>query len=143
MIALQEENIRGLEGYKGTIAPSTLDFVYAETVRGYKHRSPAENPVHIDTWEEPGKPDKLVSTSQITGRWTGSIEACLAELDYMSYKIPGFNVTLHQESGNPGPRGFHCVVGSDKGVLAQFHDSTFQLAILKCAIELALFHKYK
>lgn len=139
-----ETPIKGLENYKQyPVTPSTIDFIYAETVRGYKRRGPTLTGPSIETWEGPDGPEKLMSTSQISGKWTGSVEACLAELDYMSHKIPGFNVVLIQESAHPGPRGFHCTVNSGQKTMAHHKEGTLALAILKCAIELALHHGLK
>lgn len=144
MQTAEENPVRGLENYtKWPVTPATLDFIFADAVRGYIYRPPEEHDVHVDSWEDPTKPGKLMASSQISGHWTGSIETCLAELDYMAHKIPGYHVELLQDSSNPGPQSFHCYVGGTVGVLAKHAEPTFQLAILKCAIELALFHKLK
>ena len=144
MQSIQEVPIRGLENYtKWPILPSTLDFTYADVVRGYKYHPVGEHTVHVDPWEGAAGPDKLMSSSQLSGRWTGSIGACLAELDSMAYKIPGFVVTLVQDSARPHHLGYRCTVSSDAGTLAEREDATFPLAILKCAIEVAIHHKHQ
>lgn len=144
MITNTETPIRGLEGYtKWPVLPSTLDYIYAETVRGYKYHGPEAHDVHVDSWEGPAGPEKLMASSQIAGRWTNSIGACLAELDGMAHRVPGYEVTLTQLTAKPGPEDYLCVVRSTGVVLAKHSGPTFPIAILKCAIELALLHRLK
>jgi hypothetical protein len=107
---------------------STIDQEVAKRVRGWTYNK------ERDAWVGDKGPEKLISLSQITGRWSSSTDSALSELEGLATHIRGFRVVLEQRASPPGPNDFVCRVFGEDGLLYEAAEGTLALAILTCLL---------